>query len=102
MIKKLKSLENEVADLLLRYPPYRDNDAKLVSAVYFTRIGQDKLDRMSGLELLVLISQGGLPFPDHITRVRRRLQEKNENLRGVSYKKRHGLADDVRKNIPDL
>lgn len=101
MIQKLKSLQSEVELLLESNPRYRDDDAVLICAYYWTKLGK-RLEVMSALDFLKLLSTGGLQFPDGITRVRRRLQEKNEHLRGANYLKRKNAETEIRSRIKDL
>ena len=54
------------------------------------------------MQFLTDFANGKFPFPDTITRVRRRLQEKEPELRGENYKKRHQHDDDVKKSIHKL
>jgi hypothetical protein len=102
MIYKLKNLSDEIHALLEMKEAYRDDDAKLVCAYYFQRLGGANLERMNAIEFLHLLAGGRIPFPDNITRVRRKLQEKHPELRGKEWGKRHILANEVRQNIGDL
>lgn len=102
MIEKLRSLQNEVEKLLKENQKYRDSDSKLVAAFYYRLLGNTRLKNISGLDFLHLLAEQKIPFPDGITRVRRKLQENNPDLRGLSYRKRHKIESEFRKEIHTL
>ena len=103
MIEKMKSIKEDVRELLMTYPHYRDDDSKLISAFYYLKYGgKEAFESATAFEFLKDFANGRFPFPDTITRVRRKLQEQEPLLRGDKYKERHHLEDDVRKNIHEL
>lgn len=99
---KLKNLSDEIHGLLKVKETYRDDDAKLVCAYYYNRLGGSNLEQMTAIDFLHLLAGGRIPFPDNITRVRRKLQEKHPELRGKNWDKRHIVADNIRKTIGEL
>jgi hypothetical protein len=101
-MKHLKSIKRAVRVALENHPEYRDNDKKLVAYIYYCTIGSQNMPYVSAMGVLNLIADGTLPFPDHITRVRRKLQEDNPELRGKTWAKRHQLAEEYRQEIMEL
>jgi hypothetical protein len=101
-IDKIKSIKSEVENMLYKSPASRDSDDKLVCNIWYNRIGKDKIEQMTAMELLTIISEGKLPSYDNISRARRKLQEDNVNLRGESYKERHNQEAGVRANISNI
>lgn len=99
MIHRLKSLQDEIHGLLKYKETYRDDDAKLICAFYYNRLGGSNLEQMSGMDFLNLLAGGNIPFPDNITRTRRKLQEKHPELRGKNYHKRKTDGDEMRNDI---
>jgi hypothetical protein len=102
MIQKLSSIKADIKELLERIDALRDNDALLVVTYYQIKIKPDRVKRMTAEQMLILIRDGVVPFPDAITRVRRKLQEKHPELRGVKYLQRKGLEEVVREGIKHL
>jgi hypothetical protein len=100
-IHKLQSIQDEVKELLTFGAKYRDDDALLVAAYYYKKRGS-ALHTMSAVDFLQLLVNGSLPFPDSITRVRRKLQEKYKDLRGSNYAIRQHLETEVRRDINAL
>ena len=80
----------------------RDSDDKLVCNIWYNRIGKERLDNMSAMELMQIISEGKLPSYDNISRARRKLQEDHVHLRGESYKERHHQEASVRAKISSI
>jgi len=103
IVEKMKSIKNDVRELLIKYPQYKDSDSKLVSAFYYLKYGGKKVfENKTAMQFLTDFANGKFPFPDTITRVRRKLQESEPELRGENYKKRHQHDDDVKKSIHKL
>lgn len=103
IVEKMKSIKNDVRELLIKYPHYKDNDSKLISAFYYFKYGgKNVLEKKTAMEFLTDFANGKFPFPDTITRVRRKLQESEPELRGENYKKRHQHDNDVKKSIHKL
>lgn len=88
---KLREAERIVTELLIDYPITRDDDRLLVWL--FWRKQFERIDNYT-LEMFRSAFLGGmLSPPETITRARRKVQEKHENLRGVSYGSRGDLQD---------
>jgi len=86
-----------VTNLLTKYPELRDNDSRLVSNVWVHELKQMKFnhDSIKATVLLSLYATGRLTSSDSITRLRRKLQEENPQLRGAMYNKRRNLVADT-------
>lgn len=103
MIQKLKNVKPIVRELLEKYPDLRDNDSKLVATLYYKNYGgREAFEKKTAMEFLIDFSKGLLPLPDHITRVRRKLQEQFPELRGSKYEERHKIEFETRKEIINL
>lgn len=99
----MKNIKEKVKKLLIEYPPYRDDDQRLIATYYYRDLGGKRvIDNMTAFEFLQVFAKGKIPSPDNITRVRRRLQEQHPELRGEKYNKRHSIEEDVRKDIHEL
>lgn len=79
----------------------RDDDERLVANTLYQFIKDSgkSPDQMSAAEFLKEYSLGNLPTADYITRVRRKLQEENPNLRGSRYKERQLKGGNVKAEI---
>jgi hypothetical protein len=55
--------------------------------------------RISARDLLVGMSERKLPHFDSITRMRRKLQEEHQHLRGKRWFERHRIAEEVQRMI---
>lgn len=86
LISKKENITNKVKNILEKYPLSRDDDYYLVW-MYWTDCGKNKQI------LLDYQTFKNLDNWDSITRARRYLQEKNENLRGEMYSKRKKLEE---------
>ena len=99
MIEKIKSVKARVKRLLENKPHLRDDDDKLIPNVWHAQIGAAKIKNMSAFDLLTLLSEGQLINPESIRRVRAKLQEDNEYLRGENYIDRNKSGDETRQLI---
>ena len=90
-----------VSRLLHLRPSNRDNDRALVANIWVATLIKNGYNpkQMSAYQLLDMYVKGSLPNADHITRTRRFLQEHHPELRGETYAKRHGIAEEVRTTI---
>lgn len=96
--KKIKEI---VQDLLTKQDSLKDNDERLAANVLhhaLKLLGKDP-STLSAYGLLQLYADNKLPTIDYITRVRRKLQESNPDLRGEAYAKRKHKAEKVKRNI---
>lgn len=103
IVAKMKGIKNDVRELLIQYPEYRDSDSRLVAAFYYKKYGgRQTFDNLTAMEFLKHFAEGKFPLPDYITRVRRKLQEQCPELRGKAWADRHQLEDDTRQEINEL
>ena len=88
---KLKNLKGIVERQLRDKPELRDSDSKLVARMWYNHIESRSpvpVANMSAVDLLIAIGNGELIGWSSITRVRRKIQEMNPDLRGKKYQKR--------------
>jgi hypothetical protein len=102
MINKMKNLKPKVESILRQNMRCRDSDSILYATLLYYEMGDERLHSMSGYELLKVISEDVYPSYDTIARVRRKLQNEDESLRGKNYNERHHLEAEVRTNISSL
>lgn len=79
----------------------RDSDWRLVYFIHREELylrGRE-INGINYQETLVMISEGKLTSPETITRIRRKIQESDEKLRGKKYEERHKLEQKVRNEI---
>jgi hypothetical protein len=72
--------EEQVKSLLESNKKYRKSDRVLMARVWYDHLSH-KVNSMSALDLLMELSKGNLPNWESITRVRRKIQEDNPDLR---------------------
>lgn len=82
---KLINVKNAVLNLLLTSELCREDDNRLIVSIWAHQLGDDKINKMSATDLLNMISEGKLPNPESIRRVRQKFQELNPKLRGKNY-----------------
>ena len=78
-----------VLHLLRKSQSLRDNDNRLIANVWSMEIkalGYAPLDRMLAEDFLQLVADGKLSSAPTIKRLRAKLQQENEHLRGSKYK----------------
>jgi len=97
----IKHRQDIIFELLLLEPELRDNDNKLLSALWeeeFDIMCWD-IDFFSAEEFLEVLANGDLSKPEAVTRCRRKLQEQNPEIRGKKYIERHQHQTEVVKQI---
>ena len=92
----LENMEN-VENILAIHPPARDNDFILFYYVLLS-VGVSPKG-ISARELLVGMSERKLPHFDSVTRMRRKLQDEHQHLRGKRWLERHQIAEQVQQLI---
>ena len=103
IVDKMKKIKQDIKNLLIQDKRYRDDDALLVCRFYYNKCGgEEAFKTMSAINLLNLLAKKSLPFPDSITRVRRKLQEQEPELRGEKWEERHSLEEETSKDIHNL
>lgn len=91
------TLENKIKYWLNRDSSLKDNDLRLTANIWHTEIQQ--LGALKE-DFLKLYSMGKLSQAPSITRERARIQEKEPQYRGISYKHRQGkLQDEWKKDL---
>jgi hypothetical protein len=101
-VQNMKKHKEKVRELLVEYPEYRDDDLRLIAAFYFTNYGKHNLQNSTAMEFLMNFSKGVYLPPDQITRIRRKLQEQEVELRGKKYYERHKSEIEIRDQIIEL
>ncbi len=88
-------INENVRELLIKYPKLRDDDMKLVSKYWehYDYAGLFIYDVLNSMYF------NNLTHFESIRRARQLLQEKDETLRGLKYKKRKKLGEEVRATI---
>ena len=79
-----------IKTLLEQSPQLRDSDAKLKSRFWTNELKTRGIDtkQITAHEFLIMLSQNKLHNAEGLTRMRRKVQEENEHLRGDLYKER--------------
>jgi len=95
----MKNIKGKVEHLLKTVPHLRDDDFKLIATYWWHEMGKEKTELMTGFDFLDTFSRGKLTSEKSIVRVRAKLQEEQESLRGKSYRSRASQQDEIRKNI---
>lgn len=96
-----KKTKEFITELLTDKSYLRDNDEKLASNVFYKFLllaGHDP-NKLSAWKLLQMYAEGDLPRVDYITRIRRKIQEQNPDLRGEDYAKNQKHSIKVAKTI---
>jgi hypothetical protein len=100
---ELKDTKQKVKSLLIKYSHLRDSDERLIATYWMIEAGsKDALDSMTATQFLHNFVSGAYTNPESIRRVRQKLQEENESLRGKNYFKRQKLKENVRNEIRNL
>ena len=103
LFAQMKMVKDRVRLLLEKYPHLRDNDYKLYATfIAFEVGGVDNLNKISGYTLLTDIADGKYTHFESVRRVRAKLQEQDETLRGEVYGKRKRGGEDTSKSIASL
>lgn len=91
-------LQNRIRELLIEYPETRDNDNALIA---FLLMDMDflNLKQITAQDFLMNLKNGDYGSVESITRCRRKLQEKNPDLRGEIWEKRHGYKSEVEAQL---
>jgi len=81
-----KKIAKKVYSILLDYPEARDDDRLLLSLIW-----KEETISSTSISFLEDLRTGKITTPETITRIRRKLQEKNEYLRGDKWGIRHNM-----------
>lgn len=99
---KICNTREQVAELLLKYPEYRDDDERLVAAFWFFQCKQNKIDlkEISAHKFLEIYAKNNfLVSADTIVRARAKAQQDYPNLRGEKWVERHKTGEVVQAEI---
>jgi hypothetical protein len=103
LFDQMTKIKDRVRYLLEQYPALRDDDTRLYATyISFEMGGKEELLKMSGYALLTEIAKGEITHFESVRRVRSKLQEQDETLRGEKYAERHRQADVTKNQIKDL
>jgi len=91
------NVKPSVKNLLTKFSSLRDSDRFLVAEFW-----KQELKALKTTDLLMMLKAGKLTSYDSITRVRRKVQEENKNLRGKLYKERKAIGKQVKMNIKNV
>jgi len=86
---------DKVKHFLLKHPKTRDNDDYLIKLIWYYSC--EKPEIMTAMDLLKM----ELPKTESIVRMRRKLQEENESLRGLKYLKRMKTVKKVKMELKE-
>jgi hypothetical protein len=81
-----KRIAKKVHSILSEHPEARDDDRILLSLIW-----AEETSFMSSTSFLTELMEGKITTPETITRMRRKIQEKHEPLRGDKWKIRHQM-----------
>ena len=96
-LQRMQNVKPSVKNLLTKYSSLRDSDRLLVAEFW-----KQELKSLKSTDLMMMLKSGKLTSYDSITRVRRKVQEENKNLRGKLYKERKAIAKQVKMNIKNV
>ena len=98
-IKQFKEVKPIVEKFLTIDARTRDSDNLLIARIWYEQLGEDDAMKMTAFDMLKLMSEGKLMSTENIRRVRCKIQEESENLRGKTYKERHRLKNEIKSKI---
>ena len=102
MKQKMFSVLKEVTFFLVKHPPLRDNDERLMANIWWKFLGEANIDTMSARDILKRLAKGDLPSYESISRCRRKIQETNPTLRGRTWEARHKKQKSVKNELKEL
>ena len=100
-MKKLNT-KKTVKKLLYKNPKLRDSDPKLIARYWFNELQTFGIDphKITAYELLCKVAASGLTSTETIRRMRCKIQEEHELLRGQKYITRKGkLQNEWKKSL---
>jgi len=96
----MKYLENLVINILKHNPKSRDNDHILAGAVWIKEVGGSEIAKNMGLwEFFRIFMTHEVSNFESIVRCRRKVQERESELRGEKYEFRHKRQEEVKEQI---
>ena len=100
MKKKIINLADKITKLLTIRPHLRDNDRRLTCNIWWDSVPNP--ESITFKDFTDLYIKGKIPESDSITRCRRKVQEEIKELRGKSWDLRHGLQDEIKKELKEI
>ena len=100
-MKKISHNMHVVRTYLEKIPKLRDNDRRLVGNIWCKNLGDNNINvkEIKAIDFIKLYVEGKVPSPHTISRCRRKLQEEDKTLRGESWYKRKGRAEEFKQDI---
>jgi hypothetical protein len=95
-------IKDKVKSILELVPSTRDNDSELISIFWEQELGHEMINLSAERFLTMFAHSNVLTNAETIRRTRQKIQEQNEELRGLKFKVRKVLAEEVRQTIKDL
>ena len=95
-------IKDKVRSILELVPSTRDNDSELISIFWEQELGHEMINLSAERFLTMFAHSNVLTNAESIRRNRQKIQEQNEHLRGLKYKVRQILGEEVRQTIKDL
>ncbi len=90
----LLKINDLVKGLLIKHPHLRDDNFKLTATVWKYE-AKNQCDIITKDEFLFAYASGKFTLADSITRVSRKIQQENPNLRGSLWEERQGLKKET-------
>ena len=83
-------IKNKIKKLLSNDNRLKDNDSKLIARFWANELQEKGVDvnKITAFDFLCLFANGSLHNAEGITRMRRKVQEENKELRGDKYYER--------------
>jgi hypothetical protein len=98
-----QDIKSRVKKLLVNFPELRDDDFKLIATYYsYESGGWESLKKVSAYDFLINFANHRYTSFESIRRVRCRLQEKEQELRGQKYEERKKLEQKIKEEIKTL
>ena len=94
-------IKQRVKNILESNKNARDCDRLLIALIWSDDVSEteNRIVDMNAYKFLKMLVNGTLTSAETIRRCRQRLQEENEHLRGLKYRVRKQLGEEVRQTI---
>lgn len=96
---KFNNIQETIKNILLTNPVAWDDDFSLV-ALFADRSYNGVIPSFT--QVLIDMKAGKMPGFDTITRLRRKVQEHNPQVRGSDYGRRKGMQETVKQDMRDM
>lgn len=98
---KIIQKKQKIKALLERSEMYRNDYGILIARIWFDELQEsNKLATTTISEFLKLLANNKVTHPETIMRTRRKIQEENPHLRGISYQERQTtIQEAVKKDL---